>query len=265
MVLKDRNEIVAAFDEFRNELDEMNDRRERIIKLSREVTIQSKRVIFLLHRLVNQDSDQSSSEPKALAAAEEKLLHIRETLVSQLLDEMSTPSIYWQHQRSVTPGVQEYTEAVSYYHYLAKDQLITHEEMIKWLTPKAKEPAFMTLPYGEFLLGLSDLTGELMRFAITSIARGDGRSKAQKTCEFVRKCRADFERFTPFVWGLSKKQYVTNQSVQKIEEANYALSIRMAEYDQPELLDEIVRRSLITRTHKAGDFAEDDLIEETEN
>jgi hypothetical protein len=48
-------------------------------------------------------------------------------------------------------------------------------------------------------------------------------------------------------------------------EANYALSIRMAEYDQPELLDEIVRRSLITRTHKQGDFAEDDLIEETDN
>jgi hypothetical protein len=33
MVLESREEIVAAFDGFRNEMDEMNDRRERIIKV----------------------------------------------------------------------------------------------------------------------------------------------------------------------------------------------------------------------------------------
>jgi hypothetical protein len=101
-----------------------------MLQLSREVTIQSKRVIFLLHRLVNQESGTSpihidpkhdltlqvepciissachefsapqdqSSEAKGPGVAEGKLLHIRETLISQLLEEVYSPSVYWQHQ-----------------------------------------------------------------------------------------------------------------------------------------------------------------------
>ena len=49
--------------------------------------------------------------------------------------------------------------------------------------------------YVDYLLGLSDLTGELMRFAITSIGRQGMMSKmnldkATKVCNFVRTCRS---------------------------------------------------------------------------
>lgn len=39
------------FEQFRQKLDEQNDRFERLVKLSRDLTIQSKRTIFLLHRI----------------------------------------------------------------------------------------------------------------------------------------------------------------------------------------------------------------------
>lgn len=37
------------FREFSRELDEKHDRYERIVKLSRDITIESKRIIFALH------------------------------------------------------------------------------------------------------------------------------------------------------------------------------------------------------------------------
>lgn len=102
----------------------------------------------------------------------------------------------------------------------------------------------------DYLLGVSDLTGELMRFAISSISkRGPGRSKASEVSSFVRGCKAgepahsscdrgrtpcirslvwtdrfgaDFDGFTPHVRELSKKQHVTQQSLLKIEQGQSA-------------------------------------------
>lgn len=96
-------------------------------------------------------------------------------------------------------------------------------------------------------MGVSDLTGELMRFAITAIARRGGRQKAGEVSDFVRHCKAgeymslslscrlriritltpflsdinpwtDFDGFTPYVKNLGKKQAVTAQSLMKIED-----------------------------------------------
>jgi hypothetical protein len=113
-----------------------------------------------------------------------------------------------------------------------------------------------------------------MRFAVTSVATGRGKGRAQSVCDFVRDVKAgervaahprglnhvvlDFEGLTPYIRDLPKKQWVTGQSLRKIEEgkwtvetdinthisaANYALTLRSAEYQNaPELLDDIVAR-----------------------
>lgn len=47
-----RSTVLDMFESFREILDEQNDRYERLVKLSRDLTIQSKRIIFLLHRVV---------------------------------------------------------------------------------------------------------------------------------------------------------------------------------------------------------------------
>lgn len=73
-----------------------------------------------------------------------------------------------------------------------------------------------------------------MRFAISGFSRKGGRARAIQVCNFVRDCKSgmcffssafhpglidqqDFDRLTPFVKGLRKKQIVTSQSLEKIE------------------------------------------------
>ncbi len=79
---------------------------------------------------------------------------------------------------------------------------------------------------------------------------------------------SDFERFTSYIWDLRKKQVVTTQSLEKIEDgkritcqfkriprsltscipftpAAYAIVVRSSEYDlSPEMLDDIVARTI---------------------
>ena len=105
---------------------------------------------------------------------------------------------------------------------------------------------YFPLPLEDYLLGLSDLTGELMRYAIATIPRRGGRQRANDVCAFVRACKAgewlhfacripnaptdarvDFEVWTPHFRELRKKQYVTAQSLQKIEDGQSSrLSLR---------------------------------------
>lgn len=42
---------MSLFKEYSKQLDEKHDRYERIVHLSRDITIESKRIIFLLHRI----------------------------------------------------------------------------------------------------------------------------------------------------------------------------------------------------------------------
>jgi len=54
---------------------------------------------------------------------------------------------------------------------------------------------YFPLTVSDYLLGLSDLTGELMRFAISGLAKRGGRKKASEVCAFVRGCKAGASYF----------------------------------------------------------------------
>jgi predicted translin family RNA/ssDNA-binding protein len=45
------SEVIQAFRRFSKELDAKHDKYERIVKLSRDVTIESKRIIFQIHSI----------------------------------------------------------------------------------------------------------------------------------------------------------------------------------------------------------------------
>lgn len=47
------NPVVMSFRQYAKELDTKHDRHERIFKYSRDITIESKRIIFLLHTIDN--------------------------------------------------------------------------------------------------------------------------------------------------------------------------------------------------------------------
>ncbi|KAI5124441.1 hypothetical protein M0805_008325 [Coniferiporia weirii] len=247
--------VLHTFGVFSEELDKHNDRRERLVKTSRDVTILSKRVIFLLHRLAS-DVD-SAAAPDAQAALKDAVAQGRhklaevQALFRGMRDDLAD-GLFWRYQSAVSPGLQEYIEALAFAHYLEHDALITFEQVQASLGDEHAHQYF-PLPLEEYLLGVSDLTGELMRFAITAIGRRGGRTKAREVSDFVRNCKADFDGFTPYVKNLGKKQAVTAQSLLKIEDAAYAIAVRASEYgDSEEMLDAIVGRCVSDVRRKQG-------------
>ncbi|KAF9821824.1 hypothetical protein IEO21_00254 [Rhodonia placenta] len=248
--LSSRDSIVHVFDTFRDELDDYHDRRERLIKSSRDVTNLSKKVIFLLHRMMTEDASESDDHAlsmRAVSRAKEKLRDIQK-LFAGMREEVAGDR-FWRYQRNVSPGLQEYIEALSFAHYLEFRTLISYDEVQKTISDEDGKPYF-PLPMEDYLLGLADLTGELMRYAISSISRRGGRSKASEVCVFVRGLTIDFEVFIPSFRELRKKQQVTSQSLEKIEDVAYAIAVRSSEYDlPPELLDDIVDRTVSTTAY----------------
>lgn len=230
--------LTAVFDEFRQHLDDFNDRRERLVKvrkaiqirywlphnlqISRDVTSLSKKIIFLLHRVPATNAPGASVDPNT-QQARAKLPEIRALFalivkdISEGREDDNNATLhanFHRHHQQITPGLQEYIEAISFLHYLEKGCMIPWEAVQADVAPLPVTPS-------DYVLGLSDLTGELMRLAITGLSSPGGRQRVMGICRFVRECRADFQRLVPYIYGLGKKQSVTNQSLQKIEDGQF--------------------------------------------
>lgn len=143
-----REETVSIFEAFSSQLDDHNDRRERLIKVyffyyivfsplnltqsSRDVTNLSKKVIFLLHRIMTDDSspdanNDSARAKRAISAARGKLKEIQ-NLFADLKHDL-VGDLFWRYQRNVSPGIQEYIEALSFSYYLETSKLISFSQV----------------------------------------------------------------------------------------------------------------------------------------
>ena len=142
-------------------------------------------------------------------------------------------------------------EAVSFQHYLERQRLISFAEV------KATLPSSIDLTEDDYVLGLFDLVGELMRFAITSMATlGEvpggtslsttGNIEARRDMATdLRSLRAYFEALDTAGSGLSrdagKKMEVMQTCVGKVENAVYGMIIRGRERPKgwvPDVRDE---------------------------
>lgn len=141
----------------------------------------------------------------------------------------------WRYQRQISNGCQEFVEAVSLQHYLETQSLITPEQA------QAIMPYAIRLTSEDYVLGLFDLTGELMRFAITSMAtsgslpKGAEGGSGRDVLADMRLLRTHFESldisstgadWSPLKRDAEKKVDVMKQSVEKVEKAAYGLTIR---------------------------------------
>jgi len=252
-VMASTTTATAIFEQFRKEIDDYNDIRELLIKASRDITNLSKKTIFLLHRMALEDSTSTDGSTPAKCAAKYGYEKLREVqVIFATLSVELQGDRFWRYQRQVSPGLQEYIEALSFANFLDHGSLITFDQVQATLSDPKGNPYF-PLPVSDYFLGLSDLTGELMRFAISGISQRGGRKKATDVCAFVRDCKADFERITPYIRDLKKKQAVTAQSLEKIEDTVYAIVVRSSEYDlPPEMLDDIVAQSISNFTGSGG-------------
>lgn len=229
--------VMKLFDEFREELDEKHDRNERIVKLSRDVTIESKRVIFTLHRSIGMED---AKKAEIFREAEEKLNWIRTEKFRQIAEEIKNVEIY-QFLKSITWGYQEYIEAVSFLHYLRGGGLLTQETADSEFNFPSEDPEglelTLSLPTTEFYLGIADLTGELMRLCITSTSRGDLKTPFE-VAQFLRSIYTGFLLIgNQGPREMGRKCNVLKSSLEKVERACYTLRVRGSEIPTHMLAD----------------------------
>ncbi|EJU01039.1 Translin [Dacryopinax primogenitus] len=237
-----REMIMEAFNGHREVLDEFYDRREVLVKLSRDITALSKKCIFMLHRLMSDPSNTPGIEREQSLVAAKQGYECLKQIKSMLENarEYLRGNEFWKYQRSIAPGLQEFIEAYGFAYYLEHNALVHYADIQAYLSDDSGIPYF-PLPPSDYLLGISDLTGELMRYAISAITTPGGRIRARVVCDFVRDCRAKFEAFAPQIKGLDQKQKATTSSLRKMEDATYAMAIREREYAaSPERLDQLV-------------------------
>ncbi|XP_071391052.1 translin-associated protein X [Centroberyx affinis] len=248
--------VIAVFKVFQQELDTKHDKYERLVKISRDVTIESKRTIFLLHRVTSVPDVE-----EVLKESDVKLDGVRQK-IGLIAEDLRGEDIY-QFHRAFTPGVQEYVEAVSFQHYIRHRTLISLEEINARLVfmktekvdPKSQGSAeglpagaqvltFQVTP-SDYLLGVADLTGELMRMCISSVGNGDIDTPFQLS-QFLRQIHDGFSYIgNTGPYEVSKKLHTLRQSLGKVEDACYTLRVRGSEIPKHMLADVFSSRALI--------------------
>ena len=237
---------MEIFQNYREELDAKHDKHERLVKLSRDCTIHSKRTIFLLHRFTSE-----TKKDEILLEADEKFKEILEIL-KLIADELvgEDPDKY---HSAYSPGVQEFVEAITYYMFLKSGKLISLEETRKYLTfqMEAKEQATdnaeeakgdsdkemevedseLILPLDplDYVLGVADLTGELMRMCINAVGSGNLQELPFEILPFVRAVHCGFQSLRPVTREIPRKLFVLRSSLAKIEQVCYTLKVRGSE------------------------------------
>ena len=155
---------------------------------------------------------------------------------------------FFRYQRNISGGTQEWMEAVSFQHYLETQRLITLNEATKELQALIGPGIDLIITPADYILGLFDMTGELMRFAITAMATlgalpstvidggqadseddSDKKSQHRNVLNDLQELRAKLETLDVGFYGYDKKLDVTQASVEKVEKALYGLVVRGSE------------------------------------
>ncbi|MFQ5474274.1 MAG: hypothetical protein ACE5DM_00390 [Candidatus Nanoarchaeia archaeon] len=169
-------------DHIRARLEMADKQREELIKKGRDVIKLSKQVITL----VNHDELKKASVPLKKIEAE----HSR-------LQKLASRSNL-QHVGAFKSAVQEYVEAATFYHLMKSDKL----------------PTVASLKVGDehYLLGICDLTGELVRKAFNSVINDD------------YKTAKDIRIFVSAIYDeLSKAHYFSGELRKKYDGIKYDL------------------------------------------
>ncbi|KAH8312335.1 hypothetical protein KR044_010278 [Drosophila immigrans] len=245
--LDEQNPVVQAFRNYATELDGKHDRHERILKLSRDITIESKRIIFFLHSI----DSRKQNKAKVLEEAKQRLSKLIELNFRAIAMELRDQDVY-QFRAAYSPGLQEFIEAYTYMEYLSNEEKDSEQSksVSSWSdlqsvmqyedgAPQEAEAEesgdqairkfqFFVDPT-EYILGVSDLTGELMRRCINSLGSGD-----TETC--METCKALQQFYTGYISlncqrarELWRKITTMRQSMLKAENVCYNVKVRGGE------------------------------------
>merc|ERR1712096_339268 len=110
----------------------------------------------------------------------------------------------------------------------------------------SEEPCILisvTVPQSEYILGLADLTGELMRNAINSLGSGN-MDVCFTLLDILQNMSEGFSRIPRHEASkdIGQKVYTLKQSCKKVENACYAISVRGSEIPKNHLADIFTQR-----------------------
>lgn len=143
----------------------------------------------------------------------------------------------YQFLRAYSGGLQEFIEALTFFQYLKDNSLHDWNQIQKELTYKIQIPCSPTekilkthLPPEEYILGIADLSGELMRKCINNLGSGNIED-CFSICNFVKHMYNGFLLIgnTSNCRDVRSKAYVLKQSLQKMENVCYNIIVRGSE------------------------------------
>lgn len=156
----------------------------------------------------------------------------------------------YRYARNISGGIQEYLEALTFQYYLEEQQIMKIEKIRDLLSGFAAEGEYIEVNEEDYLGGLFDMTGEVMRFAITNMTTmgitpgrtDDSRQDMNKGGEDDRRSVLDDLQLLRLrlemldagsnSWlarDMGKKLEVTQASVSKVERSLYDLVVRGSE------------------------------------
>jgi predicted translin family RNA/ssDNA-binding protein len=189
--LIDEKEFLAL----RREISEYDAARDIIIRESRDVTKLSKSAIYSLHR------GETAAAKQQLAQAEK--------VIAKLLKDVERDA----HLRdgSFSASLEEYTEAKAFLRFLEDGTLITQKELA-------------VVEGEEYLLGLCDFTGELVRYAVLRATARDKRA-VQRCRDIIDAIHGQFLQFDLRNSELRRKYDSIKYNLQKAENVLYDLTL----------------------------------------
>lgn len=226
------NPIIAQFSVIAQELDEKNDRHERLVKISRDITIESKRIIFLLHTI----DERKDNKERVLTEAKERLIKLCEFKFRTIAQEMKGRDTHL-HIRAFTAGLQEFIESYTFYEICAQLPISSWKEIAEKHMTYSDPPTDADkespnavfkcpIPPIEYMLGLQDTTGELMRKSINALGAGDV-DQCTIMCQILRKLYENYISVGPtFNREWSRKMSTLRQSLLKSEFVCYNIKVR---------------------------------------
>ncbi|XP_003385585.1 PREDICTED: translin-associated protein X-like [Amphimedon queenslandica] len=234
--------VVDIFLKYQEELDLKHEKQERLVKLSRDVTIQSKKVIFQIHRHFDEKEDAGENKNEdILREAQQKLDFIRSSLIRKITEEIQFEDVGKFH-KSYSSGIQEYLEAVMFLYYKKNGRLVSFAEVQKDLIYSNDEASssdknYLKFPLSvtDYVLSIADLTGELMRQAVTVVSNGNT-TLPFLILHFLRDVQTFFLGLKSTgnyscKKELSQKLSTLNECVTKVERVCFHIRLRGSEYN----------------------------------
>ena len=180
----------------RKKIESFDEKRELLIKDSRKVIKTSKLLIYSLHR-------------KELKEAENFAVQIKNELSE--LEKHTALHDELKYSPSYKIAVQEYVEAMAFFQFISEKRLVSRKEL--------------NVDAEAYILGICDLTGELVRKAINSAIAKDFKL-ASDIKDFVSELYGELLKFD-FRNGMMRKKFDSiKYDLKKLEDLMYDLKTK---------------------------------------